>query len=210
LQTVPFTPASADDDIPPDAFVQMPPTQTNIVQTLRYVSDLLPEDVLIAGPAVLNLYAEIDQEDTNWFVTLKDIGPDQSVRTVRQGERELPKNLPEREVTRGWLKGSHRAIDPARSKPWRPWHLLTKAARKKVVPGEITHYSIEIMATANLFRRGHRICVEIAGADMPTGVAGATNAEYVPNHICSSMTTLHKIYHDSARPSHLLLPVIPQ
>jgi hypothetical protein len=36
-----------------------------------------------------------------------------------------------------------------------------------------------------------------------------TNAEYVPYHICSSRTVLHKIYHDRARPSHLLLPVIP-
>jgi hypothetical protein len=45
---------------------------------------------------------------------------------------------------------------------------------------------------------------------MPTGVAGATNAEYVPNHIVSSHTTLHKIYHDAKRPSHLLLPIIPQ
>ena len=57
---------------------------------------------------------------------------------------------------------------------------------------------------------GHRICVEIASADMPTGVGGATNAEYVPNHIVSSRTTLHKIYHDAKRPSHLLLPIIPQ
>jgi uncharacterized protein len=31
----------------------------------------------------------------------------------------------------------------------------------------------------------------------------------VPNHISSSRTTLHKIYHDARRPSHLLLPVIP-
>ena len=144
----------------------------------------------------LNLFAEIDQEDTNWFVTLKDIGPDVSVRTVREGEREVPGNLPERELTRGWLKASHRALDPKRSKPWRPWHPLTRNAQRKVKPGEITEYAIEIMATANLFRRGHRICVEIAAADMPTGVGGATNAEYVPNHIVSSATTLHKIYHD--------------
>jgi predicted acyl esterase len=113
-------------------------------------------------------------------------------------------------LTRGWLKASHRALDPARSKPWRPWHPLTRQAQQKVTPGAITEYAIEILATANLFRRGHRICVEIAGADMPTGVAGATNAEYVPNHIVSSRTTLHKIYHDAKRPSHLLLPVIPQ
>jgi predicted acyl esterase len=87
---------------------------------------------------------------------------------------------------------------------------LTRDAQKKVMLGTIESYAIEIMATANLFRRGHRICLEIMSADMPTGVGGATNAEYVPNHICSSRTTLHKIYHDARRPSHLLLPVIPQ
>ena len=40
------------------------------------------------------------------------------------------------------------------------------------------------MATANLFRKGHRICLDITSMDLPTGVAGATNAEYVPYHIC--------------------------
>jgi predicted acyl esterase len=209
LSSEPFTPASADEFVPPDAFVQMPPTQTNVVQKLRYLSDPLPHDVLIAGPSVLNLYAEIDQDDTNWIVILKDVGPDVSVMSVREGEREVPKNLPEREVTRGWLKASHRALDPKRSKPWKPWHPLTRAARKPVVPGETVEYAIEIMATANLFRRGHRICLEITSLDLPTGVAGATNAEYVPYHICSSRTVLHKVYHDVKRPSHLLLPVIP-
>ncbi len=203
-------PSSADDELPPDAFVQMPPTQTNKVQVLRYMSDPLPHDLLVVGPSVLNLFAEIDQDDTNWIVSLKDIGPDVSVRTVREGERELPTDLPEREVARGWLKASHRAVDEKRSKPGRPWHPLTRAAQKPVTPGEVTEYAIEIMATANLFRRGHRICIEVAAADMPTGVGGATNAEYVPNHIVSSRTTLHKIYHDGRYPSHLLLPVIPQ
>jgi predicted acyl esterase len=209
LTPEPFVPASVDQFTPPDAFVQMPPSQTTVIQKLRYLSEPLAHDTLIAGPAVLDLFAAIDQDDTNWIVVIKDVGPDVSVLTVREGERELPKNLPEREVTRGWLKASHRALDPKRSKPWKPWHPLTRAARKPVVPGEITEYSIEIMATANLFRRGHRICLEITSLDLPTGVAGATNAEYVPYHICSGKTVLHKIYHDANRPSHLLLPVIP-
>ena len=76
LQTAPFVPSSADDELPPDAFVQMPPTQTNTVQSLRYLTDPLPDDVLVAGPAVLNLFAAIDQDDTNWIVILKDVGPD--------------------------------------------------------------------------------------------------------------------------------------
>lgn len=209
LSAEPFSPASVDRFTPPDAFLQMPPSQTNAIQKLRYLSDPLPDDVLVAGPSVLNLFAEIDQDDTNWIVVLKDVGPDVSVLSVREGEREVPKNLPERELTRGWLKASHRALDPKRSKPWKPWHPLTRAARKPVVPGEVVEYAIEIMATANLFRRGHRICLEITSLDLPTGVAGATNAEYVPYHICSSKTVVHKVYHDAERPSHLLLPIIP-
>jgi predicted acyl esterase len=209
LSAEPFTPASVDRFVPPDAFVQMPPTQTKCVQKLRYLTDPLPDDVLVAGPISLKLFAAIDQDDTNWFAILKDVGPDVSVMSVREGERDRPADLHEREVTRGWLKASLRATDPKRSKPWKPWHYLTREARKPVVPGEINEYDIEIMATANMFRKGHRICLEIASMDLPTGVAGATNAEYVPYHICSSRTVLHKIYHDANRPSHLLLPVIP-
>jgi predicted acyl esterase len=209
LSFQPFTAASADAAQAPDAFVQMPPTQTNKIEKLRFLTDPLPQDLLIAGPSVLHLYASIDQEDTNWIVTLKDVGPDVSVRTVRQGERELPSTLGMRELTRGWLKASHRALDPARSKPWKPWHPLTREARAKVIPGEITEYTIEILAAANLFRRQHRICLEISSLDLPTGVAGATNAEYVPYHVGSSKTTLHKIFHDVTRPSYLLLPIVP-
>jgi predicted acyl esterase len=95
------------------------------------------------------------------------------------------------------------------SKPWRPFHTLTRSAQKPVVPGEITEYQIEISSTANLFRRGHRIALEIASIDLPTGVGGQTNVVYIPFHITSSKTTLHKIYRDERYPSHLLIPVIP-
>jgi putative CocE/NonD family hydrolase len=208
LTTDPFVPSSADDYQAPDAFAQMPASQTNRIQKLRYLSEPLAEDLTIAGPSVLHLYAAIDQDDTNWIVILKDVGPDAGVQTAREGEHDITPGLRERELTRGWLKASHRAVDPGRSLPGRPWHPLTRAARKPVAPGEINEYAIEIMATANQFKRGHRICVEITSLDVATGVGGATNVEYIPYHICSSKTVLHKIYHDAKHPSHLLLPVI--
>src|SRR5262245_11632472 len=173
------------------------------------MTDPLPEDVLVAGPIALTLYASIDQDDTNWIVVLKDVGPDVSVMSVREGERQASADLPEREITRGWLKASHRALDPARSKPWWPWHPLTREAWRKVTPGAIEEYQIQILSTANLFRKSHRICLDITCVDLPTGVAGATNAEYVPYHICSSRTVVHNVYHDRTRPSHLLLPIVP-
>lgn len=200
---------SVDDFAAPDTFVQMPPTQTRTIQRLRYVSEPFARDTLVAGPMELVLHAAIDRDDTNFIVVVSDLGPDSSVRTAREGERDLPA-MPEREISRGWLKASHRAIDEARSKPGRPWHKLTRAARKPVTPGEIVEYRIAIMATANLFRAGHRVALDIASLDLPTGVGGATNVEYVPYHICSAKTVVHAIHHDPARPSHLLLPVVPE
>ena len=141
---------------------------------------------------------------------LKDVGPDVSVQSVREGEREVPKNLPERELTRGWLKASHRALDPVALKAVVAVASAHARGQQPVTPGAIEEYQIEVMATANLFRKGHRICLDITSLDLPTGVAGATNAEYVPYHICSSKTVLHKIYHDRTQPSHLLLPIIPE
>ena len=209
MRTQPFTPSSRDSYEEPDTFVQMPLTQTNKVQRLRYMTEPLAEDTLVIGPIALHLYAAIDQEDTNWIVILKDVGPDVSVRTAREGERDVPSNLPERELTRGWLKASHRALDAKRSKPWKPWHPYTRKAQKPVVPGEVTEYAIEILSTANLFQKGHRICLDITTLDMPTGTRGMTNVEYIPYHLCSSKTTVHKIYHNEKYPSHLVLPIIP-
>jgi predicted acyl esterase len=211
LKTEPHLPAFQTYANPqPDAFVQMPPTQTLKIERLRYMTDPLPEDTLVIGPISLTLYASIDQEDTNWIVILKDVGPDVSVRTARQGERSVPDNLPERELTRGWLKASHRALDPKRSKPWAPWHPLTMEAQTPVVPGEVNEYQIEILSTANLFEKGHRICLDITSLDLTEGVGGETAVEYIPNHVCSSKTVLHKVYHNAEYPSHLLLPVIPK
>jgi hypothetical protein len=185
----------------------MPLTQTRTVQKLTYLTDPLPHDVEVTGPLSLHFWAEIDQEDTNWIILLKDVGPDVSVQTAREGEMERP-DVPEREVTRGWLKASHRAVDEKKSLPGRPFHPLTRSAQKPVAPGEINLYDVEISPTSNLFKRDHRICVEITSLDVPSGVSGDTAVVYIPFHLCSSKTVVHKIYHGQKYPSYLLLPVI--
>ncbi len=209
LRWEPFTPSSRDGIDAPDAFVQMPLSQTRAVQRLRYVTDPLSEDLEVTGPLSLHLWAEIDQPDTNWIIVIKDIGPDVSVQTAREGEFDRPA-VYEREVTRGWLKASHRAVDEKRSLPGQPFHPLTRSAQRPVVPGEINRYDIEIAPTSNVFKREHRIGVDITSMDVPTGVHGASSVEYIPYHVCSSKTTLHKVYRCQKYPSYLLLPVIPQ
>ncbi len=60
---------------------QLPPTQTNEIERLRYLSEPLADDLLIAGPIALKFWASLDQEDTNWIVILKDVGPDVSIQS---------------------------------------------------------------------------------------------------------------------------------
>ena len=79
-----------------------------------------------------------------------------------------------------------------------------------MVPGEINEYQVEVLATANLFAKGHRICLEITAMDLPSGTGFGNNTEYVPYHLCSSKTVVHKIHHNETYPSHLLLPIIPR
>jgi uncharacterized protein len=208
LRAEPFVAGGRDGYTEPDAFVQMPPTQTRKIERLRFMTEPLAADTLVAGPLALHFHAAIDQEDTNWIVIIKDVGPDVSWRSGRDGEMNIPE-LPEREITRGWLKASYRALDRMRSKPWKPWHQLTRKAHQPVVPGAINEYNVEICATANLFKAGHRICVEISSLDLPTGSGFGFNCEYVPYHIGSSKTVVHKVYHNEQYPSHLLLPIIP-
>jgi hypothetical protein len=163
----------------------------------------------VTGSLSLHFWAEIDQADTNWIIILKDLGPDVSVQTAREGEMEWPQ-VPEREVTRGWLKASHRAVDEEKSRLGRPFHPFTRSTHEPVLPGKINKYDVEIAPTSNVFKRDHRICVEITSLDVPTGVAGDSAVEYIPYHICSSKTVVHKIYRCQQYPSHLLLPIIPQ
>ncbi len=80
----------------PDVFVQQPLDQTATVAKLRYETDPLTDDLEVVGPIAMTLFAAIDQPDTNWIVALKDVDA-----------------ASEREVTRGYLKASHRAVDEA-------------------------------------------------------------------------------------------------
>ncbi|MBR6349173.1 MAG: CocE/NonD family hydrolase [Lachnospiraceae bacterium] len=208
LRERPYDEFAYDGTEEPDSFVQMPPTLTNEISKLRYMTDPLAEDVTIAGPISATIYAALDSEDTNWFVTLKDLGPDCSDRTGRKGEWEIPE-LPEKYLTKGMLKASMRELDEEKSTPYRPWHKLTKEAQKMVVPGEINEYNIEVMSVCHTFKAGHRICVEISCLDLPDGACCVADTEYIPYHICRNATVLHKIYRDAKHPSKIILPIIP-
>ena len=178
----------------PDVFVQQPLDETDQIAKVCYSTAPLARDLEVTGPVALQLFASIDQDDTNWIVALRDVAPDGSML----------------EVNRGFLKASHRALDEQRSEPWKPYHPHEVA--EPVERGTICRYDIELNAMSNVFKAGHRIRLEIASMDHPRALAARIEIGgpiHLPYHVCSSRTTVHRIHHDPAHPSHLLLPVIP-
>ncbi|MBA7648169.1 hypothetical protein ES703_55952 [subsurface metagenome] len=165
----------------PDCFVQQPLDETSEVNSIKYSIAPFSRDVEVIGPMAICFYAAIDQQDTNWNVTLRDV--DQA------GTKKM--------MTAGWLKASHRAVDESRSEPWNPWHIHTENV--PVTPGKVYEYTIGLSHIASVFRAGHRLEIEIASMDNGPGSL----------HICSSKTTTHKIHHDPEFASYLLLPIMP-
>jgi putative CocE/NonD family hydrolase len=75
-------------------------------------------------------------------------------------------------------------------------------------PGEVYRIEVDAGVTGNVFLKGHRIRLEISSSNFPrfdrnpnTGGLISEETQLVPAH--------QSIYHDRARPSHVLLMVIP-
>jgi predicted acyl esterase len=173
----------------PDCFVQQPLYMSSETHSLKYLSPPMSEDLEVIGPVALYLFASIDTDDTNWIVELSDVDG--------HGREQL--------LGRGTLKASHRAIDKGKSQPWQPYHPHTSS--EPVVPGEVYEYAIEIVPISNMFRVGHRIQLEIKSMVSPRD---PENLIHYHPLLCSSRTTVHKIYRNKEFESHLLLPVIPK
>jgi predicted acyl esterase len=171
----------------PDCFLQQPLHVSTKRDSVKYISPPVPENLEVIGPASMHLFAAIDQDDTNWIVKLYDVSPNGS----------------ESRLAKGFLKASHRALDPDKSQPYAPWHPHTSS--QPVDPGQIYEYDIGLGVVNNVFTPGHRIKLEIESMESPRDPE--MQIHYHP-HLNSSKTTLHKIYRDREHQSHLVLPIV--
>ena len=76
-------------------------------------------------------------------------------------------------------------------------------------PGKTERFDIDLWVTSNVFKRGHRIRLEVASSNFPrfdrnpnSGKPFGTDTELLP--------AKQTVYHDTERPSHLVLPVVPR
>ncbi len=154
-----------------------------VFKTPRFV-----ENTEICGPIVLTLYASTTDTECLWFVTVFEEDP--------EGKEQV--------LTRGWLRGSQRRIDPARSKPWQPYHPHDR--REPLTPGQVYEFPIEIMPTGVLVKAGQRLGLRLKVTDRderPT--------DFIDNHAYGHLyrvaTADITVHHSDRYPSCLLLPI---
>ncbi len=163
-------------------------------RVLTFTSDTLDEDVTIVGPIKLVLHAASTNPDTDFIVKLSD----QSPREAEQREKDFQPNSIF--VSKGWLKASHRALDPERGTEYVPFHPHENPL--PLAAGEVYRFEIEVMSAAYIFRKGHRIRLEIANGDSP--ITDFLFVHYYHPHKIGTDT----IHHSEQHPSHILLPVM--
>ncbi len=162
-------------------------------RVLTFTTAPLEADLEVTGPIKLVLHASSSRKDTDFIVKLSEQYP--------QSEEERRKDINPRYlvVTKGWLRASHRALDPKRSTEYAPWYTHTDP--KPITPGKPYRFDIAVMPTAHRFAKDSRIRLEIANGD-------SSVTEYIFAHEYSpSKIGRDTIHHDARHPSQLFLPV---
>lgn len=162
-------------------------------RVLTFTTAPLEQDLEIAGPIKLVLYASSTRTDTDFIVKLSEQYPQPAE------ERAKGINPGSQLVSKGWLRASHRATDPARSTEMEPYY--THERPEPIKPGEVYRFEISIEPNAFRFRKGNRIRLEIANGDSPVTDMLWTHY-YAPNKIGEDT-----LWHSDKHPSALILPV---
>jgi predicted acyl esterase len=183
---------------------------------LTFRTPALPQPLEITGPGAARLFVSSSTEDADLFLVLRVFAPDGS-EVVFQGAQD-----PRTPVGQGWLRASHRKLDPARSLPWQPWH--THDELWPLIPGEPAELDVEIWPTSIVVPAGYRIALTVRGCDYrfdgpaieapgvpypQTGVGPFLHEEPAdrPPAVFHGVTALH---FSPRRQPYLLLPVIPE
>jgi len=169
----------------------------------------------IMGPVAVKLWISSDTTDADLFVMLRLYDP--------QGKEVsfIGSNDPRTPVAIGWLRASHRKLDPNESKPYRPVHSHDEEC--PLQPGEPVELDIELWPTCIVAPAGYRLALTVRGKDYEydgtdAGIANAaypmkgvgpfthTNPKDRPSEIFGGRNTLH--FAEGSEP-YVLLPLIP-
>jgi hypothetical protein len=176
----------------------------------------LAADTEITGPMAARLFISSSTADADLFLIVRVFDP-QGKELTFMGSTD-----PNTPIANGWLRASHRRLDPQKSKPYRPYHPHDRA--EPLAPGGVYACDVEIVTSSIVVPAGWRVALTIRGKDYEydgelsefgkkfhygtRGTGGMTHndTDSRPAGLFGGRVTL---YAGGGRESYLLLPIIP-
>ncbi len=170
----------------------------------------------ITGPSAAKLFVSSSTRDADLFLVLRVFSADMK-EIVFQGAID-----PHTPIAQGWLRASHRKLDPKLSTPYRPYH--THDETQPLTPGEVVALDIELWPTSIVVPAGYRVALTVRGKDYEYGGGSGGRLSNFKNElkgcgpflhddpvdrppeVFGGKTTLHV---GPDRQAYLLVPIIP-
>lgn len=154
---------------------------------LFWQTEPLTEDVTISGDIAAKLFASTTGSDADWVVKLLDVYPsDETTPAELRGRQRMIAN----DVFRGRFRKSYE----------------TPAA---ITPNAVLDYNIDLHSASHVFKKGHRIAVQIQSSWFP--LINRNPQTFVPNILSAKpgdfKAQTHSIYHTPSQPSSISVAV---
>jgi putative CocE/NonD family hydrolase len=146
-----------------------------------FQTEPLESDVEVTGEIEARLWVSSSAVDTDFTVKLVDVYP---------ASEDWPGGF-DLKITEGILRARFR--DSLREE-------------KLMTPGEVYPVTVKLYPTSNLFKKGHRIRVEVSSSNFPRFDVNPNTGEPLNEHR-RMVTAENTVWHDASRPSALILPV---
>lgn len=181
-----------------------------------FLTSPFAEETEITGPLAARLFISSETADADLFLIVRLFDESDDEVTFMGA---LDPNTP---IAHGWLRASHRAVDPGKSLPHRPYH--THDREDPLLPGQIYPVDIEIWPTCIVIPAGYRLGLSVRGNDYRyegelsdfarkfhyagRGVGPFKHADPIdrPADVFSGRVTIHV---GGETDSFLLVPIIP-
>jgi uncharacterized protein len=183
---------------------------------LTFHTPPMTDELEITGPVAAKLWLSSDTTDADVFLALRVFDPaGKEVVFIGSNDPRTPVGL-------GWLRASHRKLDPDETLPHRPWHTHDEAW--PLEPGKPVEIDFEIWPTSIVVPPGYRLGLTVRGRDYEYdgGDAGLAEAMYPMKGVGPFTHTdpndrppakfggTNVLHFASDKMPYVLLPIIPQ
>ena len=156
---------------------------------LTWQTDALTDDVTLGGQVTAKLFASTSGSDSDWIVKLIDVYPEKVASDWKLSGYEL---MIADEIFRGRFRNSFEKPEP-------------------ITPGEVTPFTIDLHTADHVFKRGHRIMVQVQSTWFP--LYDRNPQKFVANIFEAKDSDYQKvtqrIYRSKRYPSSVEISVLP-